>query len=201
MLVGYARVSTVEQNLDLQQDAFGAAGCKKVFEDTLSGAREDRPGLEAALEYLRPGDTLVVWKLDRLGRSLPHLIETVRALEAKGIGFRSLRENIDTTTSGGKLVFHIFAALAEFERDIIRERTAAGLVAARARGRKGGRPKVMDTRKVAMAQALRSDPNLSVAEICQQLGVSETTFYRYTNDEVTTRSAEQINTATAESAR
>jgi len=132
------------------------------------------------LEYLRPGDTLAVWKLDRLGRSLPHLIEIVRALEARGIGFMSLRENIDTTTSGGKLVFHLFAALAEFERDIIRERTAAGLVAARARGRKGGRPKVMDARKVAMARALRADPNLSVAEICQQLGVSETTFYRYT---------------------
>jgi DNA invertase Pin-like site-specific DNA recombinase len=122
----------------------------------------------------------VVWKLDRLGRSLSHLIETVRALEARGIGFKSLRENIDTTTSGGKLVFHLFAALAEFERDIIRERTAAGLVAARARGRKGGRPTVMDAKKVAMAQALRSDPNLSVAEICRQLGVSETTFYRYT---------------------
>jgi DNA invertase Pin-like site-specific DNA recombinase len=171
---------TIEQNLHLQQDAFRAAGCTKVFEDTLSGTREDRPGLEAALEYLRPGDTLVVWKLDRLGRSLPHLIETVRALEARGIGFKSLRENIDTTTSGGKLVFHLFAALAEFERDIIKERTAAGLVAARARGRKGGRPTVMDAKKVAMAQALRSDPNLSVAEICRQLGVSETTFYRYT---------------------
>jgi DNA invertase Pin-like site-specific DNA recombinase len=120
---------------------FRAAGCTKVFEDTLSGTREDRPGLEAALEYLRPGDTLVVWKLDRLGRSLPHLIETVRALEARGIGFKSLRENIDTTTSGGKLVFHIFAALAEFERDIIRERTAAGLVAARARGGRAAVPR------------------------------------------------------------
>jgi DNA invertase Pin-like site-specific DNA recombinase len=179
MLVGYARVSTIEQNLHLQQDALQAAGCTKMIQDTLSGTREDRPGLDAVLEYLRPGDTLVVWKLDRLGRSLPHLIETVRALEAKGIGFVSLRENIDTTTSGGKLVFHLFAALAEFERDIIKERTAAGLVAARARGRKGGRPKVMDSKKVAMAQALRADPNLSVAEICQQLGVSETTFYRY----------------------
>lgn len=181
MLVGYARVSTNEQNLHLQQDALQAAGSAKIFEDTLSGAREDRPGLDAVLDYLRPGDTLVVWKLDRLGRSLPHLIETVRALEARGIGFKSLRENIDTTTSGGKLVFHLFAALAEFERDIIRERTAAGLVAARARGRKGGRPKVMDAKKVAMANALRADPNLPVAEICRQLGVSETTFYRYTN--------------------
>jgi len=180
MLVGYARVSTTEQNLHLQQDALQATGCTKIFEDTLSGAREDRPGLDAVLDYLRPDDTLVVWKLDRLGRSLPHLIETVRALEVRGIGFRSLRENIDTNTSGGKLVFHIFAALAEFERNIIRERTAAGLVAARARGRKGGRPTVMDSKKVAMAQALRADVNLSVAEICQQLGVSETTFYRYT---------------------
>jgi DNA invertase Pin-like site-specific DNA recombinase len=131
MLVGYARVSTVEQNLHLQQDALTAAGCKKMFQDTLSGVREDRPGLDAVLDYLRPGDTLVVWKLDRLGRSLPHLIETVRALEARGIGFKSLRENIDTTTSGGKLVFHIFAALAEFERTLIRERTRAGLKAAR----------------------------------------------------------------------
>ena len=190
LLVGYARVSTVEQNLHLQKDALQAAGSARIFEDTLSGTREDRPGLDAVLDYLRPGDTLVVWKLDRLGRSLPHLIQTVRALEVRGIGFKSLRENIDTTTSGGKLVFHLFAALAEFERDIIKERTAAGLVAARARGRKGGRPTVMDSKKVAMAKALRSDPNLSVAEICRQLGVSETTFYRYTNNEDTTRSAE-----------
>jgi len=201
MLVGYARVSTNEQNLHLQKDALQAAGSTKIFEDTLSGSREDRPGLDAVLDYLRPGDTLVVWKLDRLGRSLPHLIETVRALEMRGIGFRSLRESIDTTTSGGKLVFHIFAALAEFERDIIRERTAAGLVAARARGRKGGRPTVMDSKKVAMARALRADLSLSVAEICRQLGVSETTFYRHTNEENSTRSEERIKRATAESAR
>ena len=118
--MGYARVSTTEQNLHLQRDALQAAGCKKMFEDTLSRAREDRPGLEAVLDYLRPGDTLVVWKLDRIGRSLANLIETVRAPEARGIGFKSVRENIDTTTSGGKLVFHLFAALAEFERAIIR---------------------------------------------------------------------------------
>jgi DNA invertase Pin-like site-specific DNA recombinase len=180
MLVGYARVSTIEQNLHLQQDAFRAAGCTKVFEDTLSGTREDRPGLEAALEYLRPGDTLVVWKLDRLGRSLKHLIETVQQLQARGVGFKSLQENIDTTTSGGKLVFHIFAALAEFERDIIRERTQAGLAAARARGRKGGRPKGMDEKKRKMAIALRADSTRSVQEICETLRISRATFYRYT---------------------
>jgi DNA invertase Pin-like site-specific DNA recombinase len=180
MLVGYGRVSTAEQSLDLQKDALAAAGCGKVFEDVLSGAKDDRPGLAAALDYVREGDTLLVWKLDRLGRSLPHLIETVRALETKGIGFKSLQEQIDTTTGGGKLIFHIFGALAEFERDLIRERTAAGLVAARARGRKGGRPRAMDAKTGRMAQALREDPTLSVAEICRQLGVSETTFYRYT---------------------
>ena len=179
-LVGYARVSTIEQNPDLQKDALKAAGCTKFFEDVLSGAREDRPGLEEALEYLREGDTLVVWKLDRLGRSLPHLIETVRSLEERGIGFKSLREQVDTTTPGGKLVFHLFGALAEFERDLVRERTQAGLVAARARGRKGGRPKAMDATKVAMAKSFRENPDLSVAEICRQLGVSEMTFYRHT---------------------
>lgn len=183
MLVGYARVSTAEQSLDLQKDALAAAGCGKVFEDVLSGAKADRPGLAAALEYARESDTLLVWKLDRLGRSLPHLIETVRVLESRGVGFKSLQEQIDTTTGGGKLVFHIFGALAEFERDLIRERTAAGLVAARARGRKGGRPKIMNEQMIKMAQALRADRSLSVAEICQQLGVSETTFYRFTKRE------------------
>ena len=180
MLVGYARVSTAEQSLHLQRDALSAAGCEKLFEDVLSGAKAERPGLVAALDFVRPGDTLAVWKLDRLGRSLPHLIQTVRGLEERGVGFRSLQESLDTTTGGGRLVFHIFGALAEFERDLIRERTAAGLVAARARGRKGGRPKAMDATAARMAQALREDSTLSVAEICQRLGVSETTFYRYT---------------------
>jgi DNA invertase Pin-like site-specific DNA recombinase len=176
---GYARVSTLDQNLDLQRDALAKAGCERVFEDTASGAKAERAGLEQALSHLREGDTLVVWKLDRLGRSLKHLIETVQELEKRGIGFKSLQESIDTTTSGGKLVFHIFAALAEFERDIIRERTAAGLAAARVRGRKGGRPKGMDEKKRKMALALYADKNRPVQEICEALGISRATFYRY----------------------
>ena len=147
MLIGYARVSTLEQNLDLQEDALKAAGCKKIYTDKTGGAKADRPGLERALADVRPGDSLVVWKLDRLGRSLKHLIETVTDLSERGVGFRSLQEAIDTTTSGGKLIFHVFGALAEFERDIIRERTLAGLAAARARGRKGGRPRHLDDKK------------------------------------------------------
>jgi DNA invertase Pin-like site-specific DNA recombinase len=135
MLIGYARVSTTDQTLDLQKDALKKAGCSKIFTDTASGAKAERTGLDEALNYVRSGDTLVVWKLDRLGRSLPHLIETITGLNNRGIGFKSITEAIDTTTSGGKLIFHIFGALAEFERDIIRERTQAGLNAARSRGR------------------------------------------------------------------
>jgi len=141
MLVGYARVSTTEQTLDLQFDALKKAGCSKIFTDTASGAKTERKGLDEALSYVREGDTLVVWRLDRLGRSLTHLIETVSQLDNRKIGFKSLTEQIDTTTSGGKLIFHIFGALAEFERNLIRQRTNAGLQAARARGRVGGRPK------------------------------------------------------------
>jgi DNA invertase Pin-like site-specific DNA recombinase len=141
MLIGYARVSTHEQTINLQRDALDKAGCTKIFTDTASGAKTEREGLEQALTYVRKGDTFVVWRLDRLGRSLPHLIATMTDLEERGIGFKSLTENIDTTTSGGKLIFHIFGALAEFERNLIRERTTAGLTAARARGRKGGRPR------------------------------------------------------------
>src|SRR6187397_2709116 len=141
MFISYARVSTEDQTLALQQDALQQAGCERIFTDTASGSRVDRPGLEEAIEYVRPGDTLVVWKLDRLGRSLPHLIDTIRQLQERGVGFKSLTEQIDTTTSGGKLIFHVFAALAEFERDVIRERTHAGLAAARARGRRGGHPR------------------------------------------------------------
>ncbi len=139
MLVGYARVSTQDQTLDLQRDALDKASCERVFTDTISGAKAKRVGLEGALSFMRSGDTLVVWRLDHLGRSLQHLIETVGRLQERAIGFRSLTENIDTTSSGGKLVFHVFGALAEFERDLIRERTQASLQAARARGRKGGR--------------------------------------------------------------
>ncbi len=182
MLVGYARVSTQDQTLDLQQDALEKAGCERVFTDTISGAKAERPGLEQALDFVRPGDTLVVWRLDRLGRSLGHLIETITTLQGRGIGFKSITESIDTTTSGGKLIFHVFGALAEFERELIRERTQAGLVAARARGRMGGRPKVAalgDARKIAMAQALYDDKNNSIGDICKALRISRSTLYRY----------------------
>lgn len=180
MLIGYARVSTTDQTHNLQRDALEKAGCRKIFADTGSGAKAERVGLAEALQYVREGDTLVVWRLDRLGRSLKHLIDTVTSLNNRGVGFRSLTENIDTTTSGGKLVFHIFGALAEFERDIIRERTNAGLQAARARGRLGGRPKALDNpRKVAMAKALYTDRNNTVSEICKTFNISRATLYRY----------------------
>ena len=182
MLIGYARISTHEQRLDLQQDALREVGCEQVFSDTASGAKSARPGLTAALEACRTGDVLVVWKLDRLGRSLAHLVETVQALAGRGIGFRSLQEQLDTTTSGGRLIFHIFASLAEFERDIIRERTHAGLAAARARGRKGGRPKGVDEKKRKAALALKRDPNYSVKEICNIVGISRNTYDKYTHE-------------------
>src|SRR5215207_1852250 len=179
MDIGYARVSTGEQTLDLQRDALAKVGCGKVFEETASGAKADRPLLKEALAYARAGDTLVVWRLDRLGRSLPHLIETVAALAARGIGFKSLTEQIDTTTPGGKLVFHVFGALAEFERDLTRERTHAGLAAARARGRTGGRPKKLaDPRQMALAKRLYEDGQTDVATICRTLGISRATLYR-----------------------
>jgi DNA invertase Pin-like site-specific DNA recombinase len=179
MLIGYARVSTTDQPLDLQKDALEKAGCSKIFTDTASGAKAERIGLDEALNYVRSGDTLVVWKLDRLGRSLPHLIETITGLNNRGIGFKSITESIDTTTSGGKLIFHIFGALAEFERDIIRERTQAGLHAARARGRLGGRPKSLTPKKAQMAEALYKDKNNTIDEICKTLHVSRATLYRY----------------------
>jgi DNA invertase Pin-like site-specific DNA recombinase len=181
MLIGYARVSTQEQTLNLQQDALQKAGCTKIFTDTASGAKAERKGLEQALSYVRKGDTLVVWRLDRLGRSLSHLIATMTDLEERGIGFKSLTENIDTTTSGGKLIFHIFGALAEFERNLIKERTQAGLVAARERGRIGGRPKVLTPRQRSIAQSLYDDPNNSIQEICRTLKISKVTLYRYIN--------------------
>ena len=180
MLIGYARVSTGEQTLNLQLDALQKAGCEKVYTETASGAKAERPVLADVLGYLRKGDTLVVWRLDRLGRSLRHLIETIAALAERGIGFKSVTEQIDTTTSGGKLVFHVFGALAEFERDLIRERTNAGLAAARARGRTGGRPKALsDPKKQALAQALYDGGQADVATICKTLGISRATFYRY----------------------
>src|SRR5919112_1120648 len=181
MRIGYARVSTHEQTLHLQKDALEKAGCEKIFTDQVSGSKAERKGLTEALSHLREGDTLVVWRLDRLGRSLRHLIDTITALDERGVGFKSLTENIDTTTSGGKLVFHIFGALAEFEREIIRERTQAGLSAARSRGKSGGRPKALTEKQVQMLNNLAADKDRSVEEICKTLGISRTTFYRYAN--------------------
>src|SRR2546423_3471032 len=182
MLVGYARVSTSDQTLNLQKDALEKIGCTKIFTDIASGAKEERKGLEEALDYVREGDSLVVWRLDRLGRSLKHLLETITTLNTRKIGFKSLTESIDTTTSNGRLIFNIFASLAEFERDLIRERTKAGLQAARARGRVGGRPKVKtlnSQKKVAMAQSLYDDKTNTIDEICQTLHISRATLYRY----------------------
>jgi DNA invertase Pin-like site-specific DNA recombinase len=184
MLIGYARVSTNEQNLDLQQDALKKAGvsAKNLYTDKITGTKSERPGLEAALSHLREGDTLVVWRLDRLGRSLKHLIETVTSLKQQGIAFKSITENIDTSSATGQLVFHIFGALAEFERNLITERTMAGLDAARARGRKGGRPKLKtQDSKVATAKKLYRDRTLSIPEICKTLHISKATLYRRVN--------------------
>jgi DNA invertase Pin-like site-specific DNA recombinase len=177
MLIGYPRVSTHEQTLNLQQDALQKAECSKIFTDVISGAKTERKGLDEALNYVRKGDILVVWRLDRLGRSLPHLISTMTDLEERGIGFKSLTENIDTTTSGGRLIFHIFGALAEFERNLIREQTTAGLVATRARGRKGGRPQALTARQLGIARDLYEKRH-PIAEICWTLKISKATLYR-----------------------
>ncbi len=179
MLVGYARVSTLDQTPELQLDALSAAGCEKIFTEKASGALRERPELQAALGYMRKGDTLMVWKLDRLARSLKQLIETVEELEAGGIGFKSITEAIDTTTSGGRLVFHIFAALAEFERSIIRQRTMAGLASARARGRLGGRPPALSAKDLVQAKALLNDPSITVVEVAKRLRVAPSTLYRH----------------------
>lgn len=178
MLIGYARVSTADQTLLLQTDALTTTGCEKLFTEVASGARTERPGLEQAIAFCRRGDTLVVWKLDRMGRSMSHLIETIRRLERQGVGFRSLTEQIDTTTSSGRLIFHMFGALAEFERDLICERVQAGLKAARARGRKGGRPPISAETK-ALARALLTNKSLSVKQICKRLGIAKSTLYKY----------------------
>ncbi len=179
MLIGYARVSTYEQNLDMQTDALSKAGCERIYSDTVSGAHDDRPGLKLVREVLRVGDTLVVWKLDRLGRSLSQLVAMLNEFKDQGIGFRSLQENIDTTSGVGKLIFHLFAALAEFERDLIRERTLAGLAAARVRGRLGGRPRALNEKQVALAKAMFQDQSIAVKDICATLGIGKTTLYRY----------------------
>lgn len=177
-LLGYARVSTTDQDARLQLDALTTAGCYRIFTDTASGAFESRPELEKLLDQIRPGDTLVVWRLDRLGRSIRHLINHMDALQQQGIEFKSLQENIDTSSSGGRLVFNIFASLAEFERDLIRERTNAGLVAARARGRTGGRPSSLSRDKLRTAKRLYEQKDMTVAQIGEVLGVSRSTVYR-----------------------
>ena len=176
-LIGYARVSTPDQKLSLQHDALKRAGCERVFDDQASGARTDRPGLAEALVYLRAGDTLVVWKLDRLGRSMSHLIDKIGELASRGIGFRSLTENIDTTTPGGMLVFNIFGSLAQFERDLIRERTQAGLRAARERGSKGGRRPVVTPDKLRKARA-HIAAGLTVREAAARLKIGKTALYK-----------------------
>ena len=179
MFIGYARVSTRDQTPALQIYALQAAGCEKLFEETASGAQRDRPQLTAALDYLREGDTLVVWKLDRLARSTKQLIETVEDIQRRGIGFKCLTQDLDTTTAGGRLIFTLFSAIAEFEREIIRERTRSGLDAARARGRTGGRPPALSTKDLAAARALLADPSISVSDVAQRLNVAVSTLYRH----------------------
>lgn len=179
MLLGYVRVSTDDQHLDLQRDALAKAGCERVFEDTASGGKTERIGLAALLSALRTGDTVVIWRLDRLGRSLKDLIQLVEKLDAMGVGLRSVQESIDTASTGGRLVFHLFGALAEFERNLIRERTHAGLSAARARGRKGGRKKRLDPAKREIALRLYRERKHTVEEICRMMGVGRSTLYNY----------------------
>jgi DNA invertase Pin-like site-specific DNA recombinase len=179
MLIGYARVSTHEQNLDLQKDALEKAGCERVYVEQMSGSSSNRPELKRIMDTLREGDTLVVWRLDRLGRSLKHLIELITELEERKVGFKSLMESIDTNTSGGKLIFHIFGALAEFERNLIRERTNAGLSAARARGRKGGRRPVLDDKQKEVAIKLYNEKNHTIKEICRIMDITKPTLYSY----------------------
>jgi len=183
MLIGYARISTHDQCLNLQQDALHQAGCEKIFSDEVSGTASSRPGLDKLKEQLRSGDTLVVWRLDRLGRSVRDLIDWVTTLENEGVGFISLQESIDTTTSNGTLVFHLFAALAEFERNLISERTRAGLDAARARGRKGGRPKALDKEKRKLLIELYDQKKIPINTLCKMMGISKPTLYSYLKEE------------------
>ena len=180
--VGYARVSRKDQKLEPQRDALLADGCERVFEEKISSRETERGALREAFDYCREGDVLVVARLDRLGRSLRELIDLVGDLEGRGVGFRSLKESLDTTTAGGRLIFHVFGALAEFEREIIRERTMAGLESARARGRHGGRPKALDESKAKLARRLKGEGEHSVEEICGMLGVGRSTLYRYLAD-------------------
>lgn len=179
MLIGYARVSTSDQNLRMQEDALKTAGCEELYTDVASGVKAARPGLTDAISHLRKGDTLVVWKLDRLGRSLGNLIQIVKELSEKEIGFKSLQESIDTTTSGGQLIFHIFGALAQFERELIKERTQAGLKAARVRGRLGGRPSLLNNQQIKKLKDHYEKGDLSVNEICKLFNITKPTLYRY----------------------
>ena len=179
MLIGYARVSTQDQTPELQLDALQRIGCEKIFTEKASGSQRDRPQLKTALEYVRSGDTLVVWKLDRLARSLKQLIETIEQLKERDVDFRSLTEAIDTATPGGRLTFHIFGALAEFERSLIQERTQAGLASARARGKRGGRPPALSSDDMLVAKALLRDSAISVEEVAKRLDVSPSTLYRH----------------------
>lgn len=179
MLIGYARVSTSDQNLRMQEDALRAVGCEELYTDIASGVKAARPGLANALFRLRKGDTLVVWKLDRLGRSLGNLIQVVKELSEREIGFKCLQESIDTTTSGGQLIFHIFGALAQFERELIKERTTAGLKAARVRGRLGGRPSLLNRQQIKKLQDHYKKGDLSVNEICKLFNITKPTLYRY----------------------
>ena len=184
-LIGYARVSTQEQELNLQLDALEKAGCAKdkIFVDKISGARAERPGLEKCLAEMQSGDTLLVWRLDRLGRSMPHLVSLIEELKSKKIGFKSICDGaIDTTTASGELIFNIFSSLAQFERRLIQERTRAGLEAARSRGRQGGRKKIENTNpKVLMAKNMHKDHGMSIGDICKTLNISRASFYRYIN--------------------
>jgi DNA invertase Pin-like site-specific DNA recombinase len=178
MLIGYARVSTDDQKLDLQHDALRTAGCDKIFDEKVCGNGARLPGRQELIEYARPGDVVVLWKLDRLGRSLRDLIEIVNALKARGVGLRSLHESIDTTTPAGKLTFHVFAALSEFEAEVLRERTRAGLAAARDRETKLGRPRALNPEQVEMARTMMKNPKLSARQVADQLGVHRATLYR-----------------------
>ena len=187
MKVGYIRTSKKDQNPELQRRELEAFGCGKFFEEQISSRKADRPELRAAMEFCREGDELVVWKLDRFGRSLQELIGLVNELNERGVEFVSLRESLDTTTPGGRLVYHVFGAVAEFERDIIQERTMAGLEAARARGRKGGRKPVMNEKKIALASKLMRDRETPMSEVCEAVGVSKATIYRYLKPDGTQR--------------
>ncbi len=197
MLIGYARVSTFDQNPDLQKDALEKAGCEKIFTDTISGTVSQRPGLTKIKEILRQGDTLVVWRLDRLGRSLKDLIDWMNYLDTEGVALKSLQESIDTSTATGKLVFHVFGALAEFERNLILERTQAGLSAARARGRLGGRPKTLNDDKKQVVIDLYNERKLTVKKICEMMGISKPTLYSYVRDNAKTYSKDESYTPSA----